>query len=205
MAKKKSDSKKYLVVLAVILIVAFLGYGVYSYISSGAKEQGVIVCNPQDPNECYWQAHIHTFVLQEVCGEQRQFSKEHGELEEHHTHEETNIIHWHDRVPIDRETGELKDTSSLTLGAFMTESGINFSDTCFYEYCNGDVCPSGSTGTVKMFVKSKNKGWEQNTEYSNYIWQDGDIIYIAFDSRTQQEASEYLTKQNVRFPLLGAG
>ena len=203
MAKKKSSPTKYLIIFLVIGVAAILGYGVYSYFTSGA-DKGIIVCNPQNPNECYWQAHIHTYVMQNVCGDERKFDKEHGDLEEHHTHEETNIIHWHDRTAINKETGEL-DSSSLTLGAFMEANDITFTGTCFYEYCNGDTCPDRSAGTMKMFVKNENGNWQQNEEYQNYVWQDKDIIYIAFDSRAPEEILEQLQQANMGFPILGTG
>ncbi len=203
--KKTSGSKKYFLVLITILVVGVLGYGLYSYYTSGAKEQGIIVCNPQNPDECYWQAHIHTFVIQEVCGESKAFPKEHGELEEDHTHEETNIIHWHDRIMIEKQTGELVDISALTLGAYFDSVGVTLSDTCLYDKCNGDTCPDGSVGTVRMFVKHKDGGWEQSMKFDDYVWDYGDLIHISFDNKTSEEILEGLKESEIKFPIIGTG
>lgn len=204
MQKKKSKNVfKTIVTVLIVLAIAGLGYSVYAYYQAGAQ-QGIVVCNPQNPTECVWQAHIHTFVVPVVCGEERRLPIEVGELEETHTHEEKSAFHWHDRVPFDKEKQEILDKTPLMIGTAFQQINSRLTSTCLLDKCNGDLCADGTVGTLKMFVK-RGDTWQQNFEFENFVWQDQDIIYLAFDSRTAGEVLQFLETSGIRFPVVGVG
>lgn len=203
--RKKSNWKTYLIVAAVVVIAAGLGYTAYQYILPGAGEREIVVCNPQNPSECLWQAHIHALIIPYVCGEEMRLPVEAGRLSKSHTHEEKNLLHWHDQLPYDPESKEIIDKTSLTLGSSFDEIGVQFNSTCFFGKCNGDLCSDGTQGTVKMFTKEKGGEWAENTQYRNYVWKGGDMIYISFDSRTSEEILQFLQATRFTFPFSGAG
>ncbi len=196
--------------VVVSLILAGLAYSVNFYFTSGAATQGVVVCDQNDPTKCTWQAHIHAFIIPQICGEERRFSIEVGNLNDPHTHEEKNTIHWHDRLPYDGVTGTILNTTPLTLGAFFDSIGIPFSDTGIYEHSNGNTCPDGSVGTLKVFVNSesyytKNLPWTHVENPSEYVWSDREIVYIAFDNRSKEQVLSFLATIQFNFPGIGLG
>lgn len=202
---KKSGWKTYLIVLVVVVIAAGLGYTAYQYLLSGAGEGGIVVCNPQNPSECLWQAHMHALIIPSVCGDELRLPVEAGRLSKSHTHEEVNLLHWHDQLPYDPAKGEIIDKTSLMLGNSLGEIGVEFNSTCFFGKCNGDLCADGTQGMVKMFVKEKGGEWKENTQFRDYVWKDGDMVYISFDSRTSGEILQFLQATRFTFPFSGAG
>ena len=200
---KKKKVKRSLILSVIILAIVGLGYSVYIYQTAGAAERGIIVCSQEDPNLCYWQAHIHAFVMPMACGEEKVFPTEVGDLDKQHTHEEKNIIHWHSSVPYDKNKGKIIDESVLKLGTFFDSINVKFTDSSFYDYSNEQTCPAGS-GRLKMFV-SKNGVWQRNSEFRDYVWDDKDIIYITFDSSSDEKVLNLLTNSRLGFPTLGVG
>lgn len=184
--KVKSVSKKkkefvfswkvflFLVVLGVFL--GFLAYSVFVYNKSEAESEGVTVCNPQT-GICDAAFHWHAQLDIEVCGKEVFMPLEEDDLSEAHTHKERNRIHWHDTVPYDKNTGTILDTGEFKLGAFFDEMKYRFEPNCIGEKCNGfDVCGDGRENSLKMFVNG-----EQNFEFRDYVWKDGDEIKIVFE------------------------
>ncbi len=168
-------SKKYKrsIIAGLIIFAAFgLGYSVYVLYATGAAQRGVIGCVGTD---CYWSAHIHAQADVVVCGEEHRFPIEKGRLDEPHTHEEKNLIHFHERLLIDPQTKEIQDARRLTVGAFFDQMETRFDETHIMDRQNGGLC-NGKPGSVKMFVNGKPDG-----NFRDYIWKDGDKIHIIFD------------------------
>ncbi len=203
---KQKNWKRAAASIIISLILTGLGYSLNVYYSQGAN-QGILVCDPNNPTDCVYQAHIHAYIIPEVCGVERRYPTEVGALSGSHTHEEKNVAHWHDRLPYDSTTNKILNTTSLTLGAFFDAINITFTDTGFYEYPNGDTCPDGKVGTLKVFANTENY-WTKNSQWKKvdpreYVWSDRDIIYIAFDNRSDQEVQNFLATSRFTFPGIG--
>jgi len=205
---QKRNIKLGLGLFVITVVIAGLAYSVYVYFSTGAAAQGVLVCDQKDPTNCLWQAHIHAYIIPLVCGEEQRFPIEEGPLNGPHTHEEKNVIHWHDRIPYNLTEGRILNTTPLELGTFFDNINVNLNSTCFYGKCNGDLCQNGKNGSLKAFVNKENY-WTKNTpwvEISNireYVWSDREIIYLTFDTRSSQEIIDYLKTTQFSFPTLG--
>ena len=209
-AKKTIKASKAVVLSLVYVGGVVLVFSVIAFYTTGAAKEGVLVCNPNNPKECLWQTHIHTYIKTEVCGEVRRFPIEVGSLDGPHTHEEKNTMHWHASVPYDVENQRVKDETPFKIGTSMDSVDAKLTDTCLYEYCNGDLCPDGKPGTLKAFMNTenywdKNSEWQQLTNPREYIWKDRDIVVLVFDSRTSDQLLQDLTSERIIFPGIGAG
>lgn len=159
--------------LVLAAFIVFLGYSVYTYESSVEKIEEFEVCYE---DRCIKTFHTHSMIDVRLCGERILFPLERGPLEGPHTHKERNMIHFHERLPYDPKTGILLETAPLKVGSFLSAMDMRFSKECVGKYCNGDVCPNGKRGQVKMSVNGV-----QNDEFENYAWEDGDDIQITFE------------------------
>lgn len=195
---KKKNFKMAIVLSIVALILMGIGYSLYVTKTSGAAERGVIVC-PEE-NNCVWTAHVHSYVPVEICGEDKRLPIEKGSLQGPHTHEEKNIIHWHDRLPYDKQNSKILDATPLTLEAFFDAINISFSPDKILDKNIEDACPDGTKGTLKMFVNGK-----ESKQFTNYVWKDKDVILLVFDSRTPEEIEKGLAQNPITFPTLGRG
>ncbi len=183
--------------LIIVFVVAVLAYSLWVVFSSGAAEKGVVTC--PSPDNCFWSAHFHVFMPIEVCGEKYRLPVEIGPLEGLHTHEEENIIHWHDRLPYDNKTKTILDTSSLRIGKFFDAVNLGFDSTTFGANKNGGLC-NGKPGTLKMLVNGKNSGL-----FRDYVIHDKDVVLLVFDSGTVQEVEAFYAGNPIVFPALGRG
>ncbi len=176
--------KKAFIVAAVLIAAIGISYSLYIVYTSGAAERGVTVC--VTPDECYWTAHIHAEVNIGVCGDESyRFAVEKGPLDGPHTHEEKNLIHFHERLKFDPRTKEILDPAPLTLGAFFDNMEVSFDADRILDKKSGDLC-NGQPGNVKMYVS---RNWNRNEigdpagNFRDYVWRDGDVITIVFDEK----------------------
>ncbi len=194
---KKKGSPIWVVVI-IVLVVAVLGYSLYSTLQTGAAEKGVVTC--VSPDNCYWTAHFHTFFPVSICGEEYRLPNEVGSLQKGHTHEEKNIAHWHDRLPYDNVNKKIVDTSDLKAGSFFDQLNIPFSQTKIDGKTNGDTCPNGTVGTWKMIVNGK-----ASDAFREYEMHDKDVVWLVFDSRSPGELESAWKANPILFPTLGQG
>lgn len=185
-----------LILSLVILGAAGLGYSLYKVIAKGSV--AVVTCPTE--SSCLITAHWHVYVPTEICGEYFRFSTEVGSLQGPHTHEEKNVIHWHNKLPYDKTRKTILDTAPLTVGAFFDALSIPLTPTSIGTKTNGDLCPDGKPGTVKMLVNGKS-----NAEFRSHLWHDREVIHLFFDSRTAEEIERVLQLKPVKFPALGRG
>lgn len=171
--QKKRKWPVYLGYALAIIILAYIGYSVYYYLSTAEKVEEYEVCGP---GKCIKTFHVHADIKFDLCGNNINLQLEKGPLEGPHTHKERNMIHFHERLPYDLATGKLLEVAPLRLGAFMNAMDMRFNERCIAEYCNGDLCPDGKAGTVRMFVNK-----QPNTEFDQYVWNDKDEILITFN------------------------
>lgn len=173
-----------IIAIVVAVVVGALGYSLYSFYSSGTAERGIVVCNPNDPAECLWQDHIHALLLISVDGEAQDLPIEKGPLGKTHTHEERNVLHWHSSLKYDPARKEVVDKDDLTVRGSLDSVGVEL--------------PEGA----RIFV-GKSGVWQKVGE--DYAWSDRDIIFVAKDSRSDQDILAELRAADIRFPYLGAG
>ncbi len=190
--------KELLIFTIIAAVSVVVGYSLLITISSGALKSGVVTC--LEDGRCFWTAHIHTYIAAEACGEEKLLPAEVGPLAKVHTHEEQNVLHWHDRLAYDLQKKEILDTKPLALGSSFDDVGISFDKGNAFGLKDGDKCPDGNGGQWKMFVNGK-----QTDKFRDYIWQDKDVIILIFDGRSPSEIEENLRKNPVNFPTLGRG
>ena len=171
--KKKRSPWVYLGYVVAIFILGYIAYSVYYYLSTAEKIEEYDVCFE---GKCIKTYHIHADLNFDLCGEDIRLPLEHGPLDGSHTHKERNNMHFHERLPYDPETGRILNVTPLRLDTFMNEFDIRLNEQCIAAYCNGDKCPDGKPGTVRMFVNE-----QPNTEFDKYVWKDKDEILITFN------------------------
>jgi hypothetical protein len=159
--------------IVAIIVLGYIGYSVYYYLSTQENVEEFEVCYA---DKCIKTFHTHADISIELCGKRVMLALEKGALEGPHTHKERNMIHFHERLPYEPTTGKILDTKPLELGTFMNEMDMRFNDRCIGQYCNGDLCPDGKPGAVRMFVNE-----QPNSEFDKYVWNDKDKIKITFD------------------------
>lgn len=144
-------------------LVAF--FYVANRFSGGEKdvstEKPITTCQPEnvppEKQKCYWTAHIHMTLSVTTNGQKQDLSFEKGELQEGHTHAEKGKIHWHATLPVDPQTKQITDYSSLKLKAVLDEFKIDYQGKKVTVIVNGETKPEGL----------------------DYIWQDGDKVDVA--------------------------
>ena len=196
--KKKAKLKTGIVLTVDILVILGIGYSLYVTLKSGAASRGVVVC-PQE-GRCFWQAHIHAYIPIMMCGEDIRLPIEKGSLQGPHTHEEKNVVHWHDRLPYDNQQKNIFQAKPLTLGVFFDELGIPFANDALFDRKNGDECPDGTLASWKMFVNGK-----QSQVLRDHVWTDRQVIALVFDSRSSSDIEAELQANPIKFPSLGRG
>lgn len=166
------------IALLLVLVLIGLGYSLHELYASGAAQRGVTVC--VSPSECYWSAHIHASVDVTACGAGLRFPVEKGPLSGPHTHEEKNLIHFHERLRLN-DAGAVVDATPLRLGAFFDAMNVTFDKDRILDKRNGDSCREASV--LKMTVNGKPRD-----TFRDYVWKDGDKIALVFDESPAQAA-----------------
>lgn len=185
------------IIAGAVLVIAFFAYSIREYQKTGAKSEGLVTCAK---GQCFWTAHIHAWVRINVCGKAIALPKLIGSLSSIHTHTGENILHWHDKLAVDPETLEFRDTRVLIVGFGLEALSIPFVTDGIMEEKNGDLCPDGSIGSLKFFVNGAPLPPDPL-----YVWKDRDIIDIIFDGRTEAQTRQYIETLPKRFPKLGEG
>lgn len=155
-----------LIVFVIAGLVAF--FYVANRFSGGEKsvstEKPITTCQPEnaplDKQKCYYTAHLHIVLNVIVDGKKVDLHFEKGSLQKSHTHAEENKIHWHATLPVDPQTKQITDYSSLKLKAVLDELQINYQGK-----------------KVKVLINGQEK-----SEGLDYIWQDGDNVEINLES-----------------------
>jgi len=98
-----------------------------------------------------------------------------GDLNKVHTHKEIDRLHYHSLIKMDEKGQKILEPWKLNVGILFEELGITFNSECFGNYCNGDNCPDGTPGTLRMTVNGV-----PNNQFNEYPYKDGDEIHITF-------------------------
>lgn len=158
------DMKVKNALILILVIAAIAGFFWFvRFFGSGEKaesEKPAVICNsqnaPLENQQCFWTAHIHANVKVFKNGEAVAVRFEQGELEGEHTHSESNKLHWHGLIPVDPQTKEVRDWSSLRVDAIPKDLKLQLE------------------GQPKFIVNGKEAD-------PSYIWQDGDMIEIRYE------------------------
>ncbi len=178
MKKRPTAVRKVLYGIITVIVLFIIGYMIYSVVvfrESEAEEEGIVVCDPTGQSCLIAPGDLHAEIDAVVCGDSIKFPLEKGDLSKQHTHKERNLIHWHDKLPYDKTTETILDWSPLKMSGFFEQMEMRFTSDCIGSYCNGDKCPDGTVGMMKMTVNGVD-----NSEFENYIWKDDDEIEIRF-------------------------
>ncbi len=120
--------------------------------------------------------HWHADVDIEICGEPYFLPS----IEGFRNQVGTELVHTHEDMRIHVE-GPVMEPEEASLGNFFDLQGIPFSATEITDKKNGDLCPDGKPGKVRMFVNGK-----ESFEFDKHIiapYPDvppGDFIKITF-------------------------
>jgi len=114
--------------------------------------------------------HWHAIPTVYICGENIPIPRPLSDV-----HLGGSLLHTHQDAKAHIE-GSVSDPSQITLGLFMINIGMTFTDTALVDKKNGDSCLNGNPGTVKLFVNGI-----QNSDLSNYVLRDGDLIEMKFE------------------------
>lgn len=124
-----------------IIFVGFIIYGIVVL----AKSPGTYSKGP-----VHWHANLAIFT----CGEQIPLPKPTGGSVHGEPFIGTPFMHLHNEPTIHIE-GTIKSPADITLGRFMEVIGMNFKEDELLNYKNGDVCPDGTPGKVKLLVNGR--------------------------------------------------
>lgn len=159
------------------VLIFLLGLGIYSYQqykSSQIETEGLVICSKD--GVCEKSMHIHAELNVAICGKDATPAKDKGDFSDIHTHKETNLLHFHERLQVNPK-GEILDNSPLKLSnAVMALLGMPLSEECIGDKCNGKRCPNGKPGNLKLTVN----GLVQK-EIADYVWKDQDKMELRFE------------------------
>ena len=142
-----------------------LAYSAIVFKRSKQEEEGFFVCN-QDGSVCELSQHIHSDIEVSTCGEDVDFEREEGRIDELHTHKEKDKIHWHDRLKVDPKTREPIEPSRSTIKAFFAQM----------DYELPSRCPNNSNPELEVTVNGLPA--EAGLDYT---WVDGDQITVNYN------------------------
>lgn len=114
--------------------------------------------------------HWHAVYQISICGElQPDLPASPGGV---HTHGD-GLIHIHPQVA--GETGKNANLKRFfgSTGTILTHTSIRLPDG--REYKNGDSCPDGQPGTLRLLVNGV-----ENDQFEDYVPQSGDLIRVEF-------------------------
>lgn len=114
--------------------------------------------------------HWHATPLIYVCGENILLSQPISG-----THLGSALLHTHEDSLAHIE-GTVTSPSQITIGAFMANVGMGFSETRLLDKTNGDICSNGREGKVRLIVNGT-----ENNEFGNYVLRDSDRLELRFE------------------------
>lgn len=183
--------------ILVLLVLAGLGlYSYQQYKTSQIEQEGIVVCSRE--GICEKALHIHSALQISICGQNKSLSKDTGELADIHTHKQSNVLHFHERLKVTPE-GEVLDWTPLTLrNAVESTLGVQLTNECIGEFCNGTACPNGKRGTLTLTTVegfcdgdscpgtdaaslALEEQGEPQENITDYVWEDGELLNLTFE------------------------
>lgn len=169
----QAKGKIYIWILIIAVGIFIVGWFLVSKFSSPKSE---IIAR----NGLHWHSELNIKILGEVQNVPANVGM--VPVERYiHTHEPNNVIHMEFPGQV------LKD--DLKLNQFFRIWGKQFNKDCIFDKC------SGEEGKLKMLVNGK-----ENSEFENYVMQDGDKIEIIFEKKENAaEAIKEITVVGTEF------
>jgi hypothetical protein len=143
----------------IIVVLALIGYGIFYQLN---RDFG--------PRFLSGQVHWHAKIRLETCGEYRSLEGLGSET----NHFGNQILHTHGDNLYHLE-GAPRYRSEITLGRFFNAIGVPVENDRLYQYSNGQVCPNGTSGMVRMTVNG-----QPVANITGYAPQDNDTVLISF-------------------------
>ena len=192
---KSRRQKKLLIYVIGVMVVLGIGFGAYSLSTNGNSInidttnyiQSQLSAIPS--SFVHWHADVDVFV----CGEERRLPEAllggllgTGSLHTHDSSTNGQSFRNSDGNGIIHNEGNIHNYPiEQTLGKFFELMGIPFSENGIFDVKNGDSCPDGSPGKLKVFVNDQEM---QTHEFLFYIPRDGDRIKISFEALGEGES-----------------
>lgn len=158
-ARSKLIKRSMYIAVPIIIIVAASAF-VLSQTQTSSTAVGKISAEDIPKTPIHWHPQLTIMVK----GQQQIIPANLGAVGVHqpiHTHDSTGVLHYENNNPT---------PENMPLRYFFEKVWRKqFNSTCILNYCNGE------SGTVKMFVNSK-----ENFEFDGYIPRDKDEIKIEF-------------------------
>lgn len=179
--KREVRTNILILVFALALIIISISYLAAHFTGeSGIKtEEALTFCQPEnaspDQQKCYFTAHWHFHFDAKICDETKLLPYETADLLKLHTHVETDKVHFHGLLPVDPKTKEITDYSDLKLRNVFAQLKVPVKENEVYGYKDGDTCPNGRTGELKVLVNG-----EEQKDFMNYILKNSDKVTIRF-------------------------
>ena len=163
--KKKEQGKQIkniAVIAGITVIFLFLIYYIWTGVQGGTYSKG--------------QEHWHAGIEIYVCGERVELPNPiEGSIAHGEPYIGTPLMHEHNDNTIHIE-GTIQDASDITIGKFMDSIELTFTNYQLIDYKNGDVCPDGHEGQVKLLVNG-----EESNEFENRVIADDDQYVLLFE------------------------
>lgn len=164
--KKKDQKKQILKILLYIggILIVFL---LVNYLWAGIQESSTY-----SNGQIHWHAGIEIYL----CGERYELPDPvssdlvHGE-----PYIGTAFMHEHNDNLIHIE-GTIQKPEDITLGKFMDSIGLTFTSEQLITYTNGDLCPDGTPGKVKLLVNGN-----ESNEFGNKVLADDNEYVLLFE------------------------
>ncbi|HLF55047.1 MAG TPA: hypothetical protein VI612_04980 [Candidatus Nanoarchaeia archaeon] len=125
--------------------------------------------------------HWHALVDITICGEHRDLPLATGdEIAHGKAFKGTHLMHTHDDNIIHIE-GQVKKKEDIAIGNFFDSIEVPLDKDRIFEYKNGDLCPDGKPGKLKMYVNDQPR--EDFRDYVPFSTEDPrkQIIKLVFE------------------------
>ena len=141
--KKRQMAKKYKKRLKYIILILAVGLLLFWFINTARNYE-----TPFTEGQIHWHANIQL----SACGKNVPLPRPVSGTSVHgSSFIGTPLMHLHDGPTIHVE-GLIRKEEEIFLGNFMKVINLNFNNDQFLEYKNGDLCPNGEPGKVKLLV-----------------------------------------------------
>lgn len=148
--------KGVLFVLALVIVIAALAMNYRPPYTSGS-------------------VHWHASVELDICGLPIELPCSVRALAHGETACGTGFLHHH-RDDLIHIEGQVNRKEDIQLGKFFQAIGSKFTKTELLDRENGERCPEGGTGTVKLYVNG-----QPNEQLDEYVPKDKDRLRFVFD------------------------
>jgi hypothetical protein len=156
---KKSSAIQY---GAILLVLVALAYSVASFYASPANEGCMLKIGDEFVIHCHQSVHVS------ICGNEKGFGWEAGDLGRAHTHKGDNRVHWHPGAPVkDPETLITLQNMFGDLGYALSESSVEDPESGTIYQAGEDACESGTGGVIKVYSTPKNS--DVKTELIDFL------------------------------------